>query len=151
MFVLSFQAWWQCKGRLFVLILYTQFIKPLNLFPFLNGKIVLVEVTEFGFLYLFPLSTDTGTYLPQCAENKFHAQERVFYLSDYKVFFSFFLLPAFFSILPASFLAALLAIFVEGLWTMVTVEFLQRKLTLAVRTNTSSKICKFHGCRLIIS
>lgn len=46
-------------------ILCTKFIKPLNLFLILNGCVV-VEVAVFGFLYLFPLSKDAGTYLSQC-------------------------------------------------------------------------------------
>lgn len=48
-----------------VLILCIKFLKPLNLFLILNGCVV-IEVAVFGFLYLFPLSKDAGTYLSQC-------------------------------------------------------------------------------------
>lgn len=134
-----------------VLILCIKFVKPLNLFLILNGCAVVIEVAVFGFLYLFPLSQDAGTYLSQCAKNEFHAQQGVVYLRNDKTLPAFFATPAFFPVLPAPLLAALLAVFVKGLCTVVVVEVPGGKLALAACTNAGRKSRGVHGDRLINS
>lgn len=126
-----------------ILVLCIKFIKPLNLFLLLNGC-ALIEVAVLVFLYLFPLSQDAGMYLSQCKENEFHAQEGVVYLCNDKTLPAFFGMSAFFSVLPVPFLAALLAVFVESLCTMIVVEIPGGKLAFAACTNAGRSNCAVH-------
>ena len=60
-------------------------------------------------------------------------------------------MPAFFPILPAPLLAALLAVFVKNSCTVIVVKVLGGKLALAACTNAGRSSCGIHSDGLIIS